>query len=886
MKKYKAILVSNTHWDREHSRPFEQFRWHLVYNVMDKLLEIFASDSEYKFMLDGQSSPLDDYLQIRPEREAALKEHIKSGRLSVGPWLVGPDEFIPSGESLIRNLFFGHQLASRFGGVMKVGYNPDAFGHIAQLPQILRGFDIQSAVFSRGMGDGVGKPGVDFIWEAPDRSEVVATYHHYGNLAHLSSDPQAAGERLKKAVESMLPKNIPYFLLSNGSDGSPPQAHISHLIRQANDVLEDMAIVQGCLQDYTDLVYSERDKLQRYSGELRWGKYNLILGGVYSSRTYLKQANAKTQTLLEKYAEPLATFAWAGANDEYPLPFLNRAWKLLLENHFHDTICGCSRDEVYHDAMWRYAHSQQISEKLMERSFKVLRRQINTEPDPDVEAGLKPLPTANVISLVVFNPLSWTRTETVTKKIYAPIEADGRLPSYAVRDASGNLIASQIRNRRVCESFQPSFWDKRYPYGKRLCEFDLSFVAEEVPPCGYKVYYLCAESPSSEKSDLRVMSMGMENTHLWVDLNQNGSLNLTDKETGCCYEGLHYFEDVESVCGEYHHYTAPRSELISSLSEPARISLVESGPVCASFKIQLDLFLPESASQDFQGRSEKLISCPITTYVTLFAHSRRLEFRTIVENRAKDHRLRVRFPTGIVTDSVYAEGQFYVVERPIKLPPAEGWVEKPAPESPQQTFVDVSTNDRGLTLINEGLVEYAAELEGEEQRAKDGVVLSLTLLRSVGWIGREYFVTAVYKIPTPEAQCLGTHEFRYALLPHSGNWQTSKSWQAAHSFNAPLEAVESDLHQGELPKSLSFVSIQPSELVVSAIKKAEEGEAIVVRLYNVSSKGVRGKLRYFKSLRRVERVNFLEEPLETLQVEGDSLEFEVNRHQIVALKLY
>jgi mannosylglycerate hydrolase len=481
MKKYKAILVSNTHWDREHSRPFEQFRWHLVYNVMDKLLEIMASDPEYRFMFDGQSLALRDYLEIRPERETEIEEHIRSGRLSVGPWLVGPDEFIPSGESLIRNLFFGHKIAMRYGGVMKVGYNPDAFGHIAQLPQILRGFGIQAVVFSRGMGDGIGKPGVDFLWEAPDESEIIATYHHYGNLAHLPTDPQEACERIGKTIDTMLHKEIPYLLLSNGSDGSPPQAHVLRIIQHANSSLEDVEIRHGDLQDYVDLVTPGRERLQRYRGELRWGKYNLILGGVYSSRMYLKQANARTQTLLATYAEPLATFAWATANDDYPAPFLNRAWMFLLENHFHDTICGCSRDEVYHDAMWRYARSTQISQKLIERSVKVLTRRISTDADQ---------PNVNVTPLVVFNPLSWGRTEVVTKAFHLPVEADGKLPSgYTVRDASGKLIASQIRHLRVLENFQPSFWEKRYPTGKRICELDLSWVAEDVPPCGYKVYY-------------------------------------------------------------------------------------------------------------------------------------------------------------------------------------------------------------------------------------------------------------------------------------------------------------------------------------------------------------------------------------------------------------
>lgn len=870
-KKIKAIMISKTHWDREHSRPFEQFRWHLVYNVVDKLLDIFETVPEYKsFMFDGQSLGILDYLEIRQEREADIKKYVQEGRLVIGPFFVGPDEFIPSGESLIRNLLEGHKIAEGFGAVMKIGYNPDAFGHISQLPQILRGFSIDAAVFSRGAGEEVGKPGTDFIWEAPDGSEVLAVYNHYGNAASLPTEPEAALDRIKGSIEGMLPKDLPYLLLSNGSDGSAPQAHVPEVIKYADENLEDIEITHGTLQQYVDLVRSGADKLKHYRGELRFGRYNLVLGGVYSARTYLKQANTKTQTLLEKYAEPFAAFAWAVAGDDYPAAFLERAWRHLLENHFHDTICACSQDKVYHDAMLRYAHSQQISEKLLERSFKVIVREIDT-----AKAEIP-----NATALVVFNPLSFERTEVATKKLYVPVEVDGRLQDYVVKDFEGNVIPSQIRNQHIREHFQPTFWEKRYPAGNRIREFDISFLAEAVPPCGYKTYYLCSGEKADLTTDLTVTEKGMENSYLSVEINPNGTIDLVDKLSGTTFTGLHFFEDVESVCGEYHHYTAPNSQVINSLNEQARIALIESGPTCATFKIDLEMLLPESESDDVQGRSEKLIPCPITTYVTLAAKSRRLDFRTIVENNAKDHRLRVRFPTGILSNYIHAEGQFHVVKRDIELPESTNWVEKPVPEHPHQTFVSISDSKQGLTLINRGLPEYAAEETG------DGITLSLTLLRGVGWIGREFFVTASYKIPTPDAQCLGKHQFEYSLYPHEETWQEAKTWQAAHGFNAPLEIVEVPIHSGRLPLEFSLVSLEPEELIITAVKKAENEDALVIRLYNISDGQVTGNLKTFQQIGKVMMTNLLEEPLEEIPVSDRSIVFPVKGHQIVSLKLW
>jgi mannosylglycerate hydrolase len=868
-KKIKAIMVSKTHWDREHSRPFEQFRWHLVYNVMDRLLDIFKTVPEYKsYMFDGQSLGILDYLDIRPEMEEQIRKYVQEGKLILGPFFVGPDEFIPSGESLVRNLLQGHKIAEKFGGVMKVGYNPDAFGHISQLPQILRGFSINSAIFSRGVGDEIGKHGTDFIWESPDGSSIVASYVHYGNATHLPGDPESAKERIRQAIEGMMPKELPYFLLINGSDGSVPEAHIPEVIKYANEKLEDTEVIHGTLQQYVDLVSSDMDQLKRYKGELHSGRYNLILTGVYSSRMYLKQANAKTQTLLEKYAEPYAAFAWAVAGDDYPIPFFDRAWRFLLQNNFHDTICACSQDKVYHDAMLRYANSQQIAEKLIERSIKVITREINTSAD-----------IQNSTALVVFNSLNHERTEVATKKIYTPVEADGRLQVYVVKDSEGKIVPFQIRNQKIREGFQPTFWERQFPYGKRIREFDLSFMTDSIPSSGYKTYYLCPESGNIPSTDLMIGDSWMENSFLIVKVNSNGTIDLMDKVSGKVFNGLHFFEDEDSACGEYNHYTSANPQVINSLSQSARVSIVGQGPVCGTFRIDLDMLLPEGLRDDLQSRSDKLVLCPITTYVTLNAKSHSLNFRTVVQNNAMDHRLRVRFPTGINTDHVHAEGQFEVVKREVKLPKADGWVEKPVPESANQTFVSVSDSTQGFTLINKGLIEYAAE-EGEY-----GVTLSLTLLRSVGWIGREFFITATYKIPTPDAQCLGEHEFEYSVYPHEETWEEAKSWQIAHSFNAPLEVVETPLHSGKLPKSFSLFSIEPDELVVSAVKKAEKEDALIIRLYNVSDEQITGKLSAFQHLKGVAKANLLEETLEEIEYSENSFSFNAKGHEIITLKL-
>ena len=229
MKANNIIIVPETHWDREWYLTFQEFRAKLVI-MMDKLLYILETNPDYKnFTFDGQTIPIEDYLEVRPEKEEEIKNYVKQGRLSIGPMYVLPDEFLVSGESLIRNLMIGHQIARGFGRVMNTAYIPDPFGHIAQLPQIVYGFDHSSIIFERGFGNEFLENELDmeFFWDSPGKAASVLGIHlirGYGSLAFLNNSLEdgiykKALDKIKRVVADIEHYTAtPILLLNNGSD--------------------------------------------------------------------------------------------------------------------------------------------------------------------------------------------------------------------------------------------------------------------------------------------------------------------------------------------------------------------------------------------------------------------------------------------------------------------------------------------------------------------------------------------------------------------------------------------------------------------------------------------------------------------------------------------
>ncbi len=429
----KLFFVSHTHWDREWYAPFQVFRARLI-KCIDQLLDIFAHDAEYKyFLLDGQTIVLDDYLEIRPENESILRRLVAAGKLQIGPWYVLPDEFLVSGEAVIRNLQRGIRVAQDFGAAMPVAYIPDPFGHVSQMPQILRGFGLGVAALRRGLSD---EP-TELWWQSPDGTRVLLCYlrDSYDNAAWLPRDSVGFVEGVKELRDSLAPHSVTdNFLLMQGTDHMEPWRELSALLRGAREQITDAEIIHASLPMYVDQV--QRDivdnnrALQVVHGELRDCKKHHLLPGVASARMWIKQRNAHSQMLLEKWAEPFSVFADAFAHRA----MLSIAWKYLLQNHPHDSICGCGIDQTHAEMRLRFDWVEQIVEPIIAENLAAIAHRIDAP---------------HQTSLVVFNPTQDVRTDIV----HATLELPGSLETFGLFE-DGKQIPFQIIHRAVEEYYR------------------------------------------------------------------------------------------------------------------------------------------------------------------------------------------------------------------------------------------------------------------------------------------------------------------------------------------------------------------------------------------------------------------------------------------------
>jgi alpha-mannosidase len=350
---FRYLVVPHTHWDREWYLPFEFFRLRLGW-VVDGVIDTLERDPSFKsFTLDGQAVVLEDYVEVRPENEGRLQALLDAGRLEVGPSYVLPDEILVGGESLVRNLLLGRRVCRRFGVEPSgAGYLPDSFGHPAQLPQILAGFGIRTFLFSRGMGDQIDDVGILFRWQAGPAEVVACQMHpHYDNFARLTWYHDAE-ERLRGIVgqfgELVRDAGDDEILLANGSDHVAIEAELPEILSG----LERTFGATFRIGRY-DEHRPNADGLPVYEGELVGSRLQNVLRGVNSARIYLKQANAATEARLLSI-ETAAALRTLREDGPYPAADLQLAWRDLLRNHPHDSICGCSCDEVHRDMVVRY----------------------------------------------------------------------------------------------------------------------------------------------------------------------------------------------------------------------------------------------------------------------------------------------------------------------------------------------------------------------------------------------------------------------------------------------------------------------------------------------------------------------------------------------------
>jgi alpha-mannosidase len=621
------------------------------------------------------------------------------------------------------------------------------------------------------------------------------------------------------------------------------------------------------------------------AGELRFGyRYAFaVLGGVYSSRVYLKQENWECQQLLQRYVEPVN--AWTAALGKGSgLPLVRHAWRTLMQNHPHDSICGCSIDPVHREMMTRFRAVRDIGDSILERTFaRLLPADPTAAGDDKVLWLFNPSPVRR--SSVAQAEIRFYRQDVVVG-LNPDVRVAPALPpvrSLTLEDGSGATVRHQVISRG--SGYDITYTDFNYPKQTHGDRFTVLVDASGLPPLGMAGYRVRKGGSAQPATRLRAGVNWIANDYLRLEAARNGSLTLKDLRNGETYRGLNVFESTGDVGDEYNYSFPKRDRRVLSTAGSASIRVIEKGPLRAALRITLAMRVPAAATPDRSGRSSRSVLLRVVTTVRLTESSRFAEIATTVMNNARDHRFRALFPSGVRTSSVLVDSQFCLVERKRREYDLRKFaIEHPAQVAPMQRFVTVSGTRRGLTLLSSGIPEY--ELLG----GGDGT-LALTLLRCVGLLAGDDLITrpggkAGWHNETPEAQCQGECAFRYALLPHTAAEIADRSLlnAVAEEFHLPFLPIRRKDDPGV--EALSFLSELDPRLSLSALKEAEEGGGVILRVQNPGPTPVTSTLRFTRKLAGAWSSRLGEEKLSVLPlVEGSGVEVEVPASGLCTIRL-
>ncbi len=818
---YRFTIIPHTHWDREWYQPFEVLRIRLV-RAVERICDVLESDPRFRsFTLDGQSVILEDVVELRPDLEPRIRRLLAEGRLVTGPSYVLPDEFLAGQEALVRNLLHGRAVCERFGArPMAVGYLPDTFGHVGQLPQLLRGFGLDAFVFWRGLGDEADRVGMTFTWRAPDGSEVTAVRQlgSYGNANQLGRwgdggidlferrdrYPEAAAGRLRRFMRTYAAEldRTPTreLFLCNGSDHEEIHEPLPDLIADMRAAWPDTAIEVGSYEEYWARLAPtlEGVDLPVVEGELVGGHDAPVLRGINSARIGLKQVSERTERALLA-AETLASLAvLAGAPpvaDQPPLAELRFAWREHLRNLPHDSISGCSVDGVHRDMAQRWVNAGRIAERIGVEGAAAL-------------AGERlgwAAPARPTASVSVVNPLGAPR-RVVAEVPLPPELAKAGLAA----DTGGGPVPVQPMRRTSADAAPTA-----------LVALDLDgFAGRTVHLAARPGAWGTGEAGGEGFAVRAIGDDTITNGILTVRAFPDGSIDVTDERTGRTYTGLHRFEDVADRGDEYNFCHLEDDRPVWA-TRPGSVRVAARGPVAAELEVALVFPVPRRLSDDRQRRVGR-VDLPVRTRIRLAAGIDRVELTMTIDNRARDHRLRVRFDAAGATDRtlVRAEGHFGIVRRTARLRwRGSGWTEPPALTAHTAGLVAAGH----VAVIGRGLPEY------EAVPTRDGLELALTLLRSVGWLSRDDLATrpghAGPPVPTPDAQVQGETSFEYALLVGVSEATDGALLRASADYRSPV--VLGPPGVDEVPP----IRVE-GDVVIAALKLAEDGRGVILRAFN------------------------------------------------------
>lgn len=945
-------VISGTHWDREWRFTAEQSLLRLA-ELVDSLLDILERNPEYKcFHLDGGTVVIEDYLAVRPENEERLCNLIKAGRIKSVMWYTLPEMSTVAPEALIRNLLMGGRYADKFGGSMKMGYTATSYGQISQLPQIYRGFGMDSAMSYRGTNKFQVPP--ICRWIGPDGSFLYhlrgfdeATRNNWFFLVHYElvlnklprdlrvswspqnwpvhmaddlyecavqykkesidfvHDKQKQIDAIKHFVKQAQPQEINGHLLGlDMEDNACPYENMPALLKELNKAQDDYIVTQTSLEDYAEQIKKvcNDSDIPELKGEMRYNiidvGFNGLLGATHSSRIYLKLMNDLAETELICVAEPLSSIS-SLLGGTYEGTLLDRAWMLLLKNHAHDSICGAAVDLAHKENPGRFRGATAIARECSRNACEQIWEKLDTSSKFNEKD----------LTLTFFNTLPYKRKGVHFATVDVPVVSMGdflieactgagplvdevdytKIITYEffdILDENGNKIPYKIiESEKVKVEIE-----RKLDSNAAACDFIRTrmLLDVDIPSMGYKTYalrprirnFINNPKPGEDRALIGNLDGTLENKHLKVTIHSNGSFDVVDKASGKNYEGLHYFTN-DGALGVAHRYLKPlRDYSITSLGSSADISLVENNTMRASWKIDITLRVPVCIDDSGRNRSPNYTELPVSTIVTLCKDSRKLEMKTRVINTARDHRLRVLFPTDIQTDSAFAGGPFDVLERQIKWDQVGDNAEPYYPIKPMHNFVSINDKKAGISFMSKGLNEY--EVMDDKRRT-----IAVALLRT-----HRAYMLANTGAKTPDElerqesqHCIGTFDYEYALSFHDTDWKEADIVQESEIYKTPVRIIQGVPKKGKLPVTYSAIEIDEAKYIkLSAFYYDKESHGYVLRLWNCNNKDIKTNIKLafaFSSITQVELDQ--KRVVKELSVSDGKISLKVGKAQIVTL---
>ena len=886
--KRKIHVIPHSHWDREWYFTTSRSKVYLMKDLGD-VLNTLENDPEFKyFMVDAQGSLLDDYIKWRPQDKERISKLVNEGRLVIGPWYTQTDQLVISGESIVRNMYYGMKRCESFGKYMNVGYVPDSFGQSGNMPQIYRQFGIEDTLFWRGVSDDMVKH-TDYNWRGDDGSVVFTTqipfgYYIGGNIpeAPEENDEFWKKECFEKAGGRSATRHI-YF--PNGFDQAPVRTNLPQLVQERNEKDPENEYVISCIEDYIKDVKSENPELEEVQGELVIAKHMRIHKSIFSSRSDLKVMNTQIQNYVTNVMEPLLTISYNLGN-EYPHEAVAEIWKLLFENAAHDSIGSCISDTANEDVYVRYKQARDIAVNLVELHSRLIAANVKNDAD---------------MTFTVINTLPQKRKDTVIVKTYVP---GGK---FAIIDENGNDVDYTIIKSRDLTDYvlsQTIMLDpsRKFYVPDQVLEVTMAIKANDVPALGYVQYSIDTKKDShKETADKKVL----ENEYYAIEVEENGSLTIVDKANNVTYKNQGILVE-NGDDGDSFNYSPPRKDMEVFSNESKCTVKISGSHIYDQAEIHFDMVVPADLDERAEGKVS--VTMPVDMTVALRKDSKVIDFNVKVDNKGLSHRLCVLFDSQIVSAFNYADQQFGLIKRPnyyekeMKLymesmnnktekkagiqelanwaNDQSTWQEPPISIEPTQSYVSLTDGKTGIAVIPQGVREY---------EVLDDSKIRLTLFRTYGFMGKENLIYRPGRasgeriIETPAAQLLKEMEFNFGFTSYAGDINDSDIDTLAKQYNTNMEVYTyAEFLNGRLifsqreidGENAKIHSLFETEgnLVVSAVKKAEEDDGYIIRLYNGKDhKNLDDKIKFNFDIKEAYYTNLKEEKTEEIKIENNTI---------------